>query len=265
MGDDSQFEFIYKFVSAGDWRAMRSNGESPLDAGVLYVARFDADFRGVWLPLTLEHPKLAAAFDDQADILVHARLAATLVGATPMDRPEWTTVGPMGDVFCTLTNNTQRTVADAANPNAPNPYGQIVRWRDADQHVGTTFTWDHFLICDDVYETEQSLGSPDGLWADPDGRLFICTDGRQFEGKPDQLVVADTTTGELARLLVGVTGCEITGLTATHDRRTLFVNVQHPGNGNPAVTSFPAADDGKTVPRDCTLVVRRKDGGIVGS
>ncbi len=265
MGDDQQFEFIYKFVANDDWRQTLSAGKSPLDEGVLYVARFDDDNTGVWLPLTLEQPKLAAAFDDQAEILLQARLAATLVGATPMDRPEWISVGPDGDAFCTLTNNTQRSVADAANPNAPNPYGQIIRWRDANQHVGTTFTWDHFLICDDIYQTEQSLGSPDGLWADPDGRLFICTDGRQFEGKPDQLVVADTTTGQLSRLLVGVTGCEITGLTTTPDRRTLFVNVQHPGNGDPAVTSFPAADDGKTVPRDCTLAVRRKDGGIVGS
>ena len=265
MGDDQQFEFIYKFVGNDDWRQARSAGKSPLDEGVLYVARFDDDNRGVWLPLTHEDPKLAAVFDDQAELLVHARLAATIVGATPMDRPEWVTVGPDGDAFCTLTNNTRRTVPDAANPNAPNPYGHIIRWRDTDQHVGTSFTWDHFLICDDIYETEQSLGSPDGLWADPDGRLFICTDGRQFEGKPDQLVVADTTTGQLSRLLVGVTGSEITGLTTTPDRRTLFVNVQHPGNGDPAVTSFPAMDDGKTVPRDCTLVVRRKDGGIVGS
>ena len=55
------------------------------------------------------------------------------------------------------------------------------------------------------------------------------------------------------------------GLTVTPDRRTLFCNTQHPGNGNPASTNFPADVDGVTIPRDCTLVVRRKDGGIVGS
>ena len=120
-------------------------------------------------------------------------------------------------------------------------------------------------MCDDVYETEESLGSPDGLWADPEGRLLICTDGPQLADAPNQLMVADTTTGQLSRLLVGVNGCEITGLTTTPDRKTLFVNVQHPGNGNPEITSFPAPDDGKTVPRDCTLVVRRKDGGVIGS
>ncbi len=265
MGDDERFEFIYKFVSSQPWRQMRAAGLSPLDDGTLYVARFDDDGSGEWLPLTFSNPELTDSFSDQADVLVHARLAATRVGATPMDRPEWITIAPNGDVYCTLTNNTKREQSDAANPKAPNPYGQIIRWHDKDDHTGLRFTWDHFLICDDVYGTEDSLGSPDGLWADPEGRLFICTDGPQFGDKPNQLLVADTVTGKLSRLLTGVTDCEITGLTTTPDQRTLFVNIQHPGNGDSKVTSFPALDDGETVPRDCTLVVRRKDRGIIGS
>jgi hypothetical protein len=265
MGDDQRFECIYKFVSQDNWQTMRAQGLSPLDEGILYAARFDADGSGQWLPLTLDNPKLAGLFADQGELLVNARLAATAAGATPMDRPEWTTVAPNGDVYCTLTNNHLRTTADAANPMAPNPNGQIIRWHDEENHLGLGFSWDHFLLADDVYETQDSLGSPDGLWADPDGRLFICTDGDQFEGMPNQLLVADTRTREISRLLVGVTGSEITGITTTPDRRTLFVNVQHPGGGDPASTGFPAAFDGKTVPRDCTLALRRKDGGIVGS
>ena len=265
MGDDQRFEFIYRFVSSGDWREMRAAGRSPLDEGVLYVARFDEGGRGEWLPLTLDNPKLAGQFEDQATLLVHTRLAATLAGATPMDRPEWTTVAPSGDVYCTLTNNTRREVADAANPFAPNPNGMVIRWRDDDNHLGRYFSWDHFLLSNDYLEGEDSFASPDGLMADPDGRLFICTDGQQHDGMPNQLLVADTRTGELSRLLTGVTGCEITGLTMTPDRRTLFVNVQHPGNGDPTVTNFPAAADGVTVPRDSTLAIRRRDGGIVGS
>ena len=265
LGDDQRFEFVYKFVSRIGWREAIAAGQSPLDDGTLYAARFDEDGTGIWLPLSMDDPALAEQFEDTADLLVHARLAATTVGATPMDRPEWVAVGPTGDVYCTLTNNTRRKEANAANPMAPNPNGSILRWRDEDDHVGTRFSWDHFLIADDLYQKEDSLGSPDGLWADPEGRLFICTDGDQFEDKPNQLLVADTQTGRLSRLLVGVNGCEITGLAATPDQRTLFVNVQHPGNGDPKVTSFPADDDGKTIPRDCTLAIRRKDGGIVGS
>ena len=93
----------------------------------------------------------------------------------------------------------------------------------------------------------------------------MMTDGDQRDERCNQLLVADTKTGEIRRLLTGVSGCEITGITSTPDRRTLFANIQHPGNGDPTLTNFPAEFDGKTVPRDCTLVIRRRDGGIVGS
>jgi hypothetical protein len=213
----------------------------------------------------MDSPALAAHFADQGEILTWARVAADLVGATPMDRPEWTAVAPDGYVYCTLTNNTNRTRADAANPLAPNPHGHIIRWRDTDAHTGATFVWDIFLIAEATGDTEDAFGSPDGLWADPDGRLFIQTDGGQPHRLNDQMLVADTNTGELRRLLTGVTGCEVTGIATTPDRRTLFCNIQHPGDGDPSLTNFPAPVDGVTVPRDATLVIRRKDGGIVGT
>ncbi|MFN3235734.1 MAG: PhoX family protein [Pseudomonadales bacterium] len=265
MGDDARFEHIYKFVSADNWQAMRARGVSPLDEGVLYVARFDEDGTGEWLPLTMDNPKLKRKFKDQADILVHTRLAASELGATDMDRPEWTTVAPNGDVYCTLTNNHKRTKANAANPQAPNPNGHIIRWRDSNDHLGNKFTWDIFLMADDHFDLEHSFASPDGLWADPDGRLFIMTDGTQRGNLNNQLLVADTGTGEVRRLLTGVSGCEVTGITVTPDRKTLFVNLQHPGNGDPKLTNFPAAPDQVTIPRDATLAISRKDGGIVGS
>jgi hypothetical protein len=265
MGDDERFDYIYKFVSEDNWKKMRRAGKSPLDHGTLYVAKFNDDGTGEWLPLSIDNPALAARFADQAEVLTFARMAADVLGATPMDRPEWTTVAPNGDVYCTLTNNSRRTVADAANPMAPNPDGHIIRWRDADQHVGTTFTWDIFLIAADTHGTEDSSASPDGLWADPDGRLFIQTDGGQKDGLNNQMLVADTMTGELRRIFTGVTGDEITGITVTPDRRTMFINTQHPGEGDPTVTNFPAELDGVTVPRDCTIVITRKNGGIIGS
>jgi secreted PhoX family phosphatase len=265
MGDDQRFEFIYKFVSSGDWQALRAAGHSPLDEGDLYVARFDADGSGSWLHLSVDNPVLSEHFSDQAALLVNTRQAASLLGATAMDRPEWTTVAADGHVYCSLTNNSARQQPDAANPLAPNMNGHIIRFIDQDNHVGTRFTWEIFLLAEDHLNTEHSFGSPDGLWADPDGRLFIETDGAQKFGLPNQLLIADTVSGEIKRLLIGVAGCEITGLTTTPDRRTLFVNVHLPGNGDPALTNFPAAYDGITVPRDATLAIRRRDGGIVGS
>ena len=266
MGDDERFEYIYKFVSASNWRSMRARGISPLDEGTLYVARFDDDGTGQWLELSTANPALADWTTDQ--ILVNTRGAADLLGATKMDRPEWIAAGRNEEMFCTLTNNTRRTTPDAANPLAPNPDGHIIRWVDSDRHTGTTFEWDIFAISADVTDGGgQMFGSPDGLWADPDGRLFVQTDGAQPGGNNDQMLVADPQTAEFRRLFTGVTGCEITGLAVTPDRRTMFVNVQHPGDGDPALTNFPAPFTGAAgpIPRDATVVITRRDGGIVGS
>ncbi len=87
---------------------------------------------------------------------------------------------------------------------------------------------------------------------------------------------ADTTTGPAVhRFLVGPRGCEITGVTMTPDCRTLFVNIQHPGEGLAADfkqrkfgSAWPANQfgngSGQTRPRSATIMVTRKDGGRVG-
>ena len=264
MGDDQRFDYIYKFVSSGNYKSMLARGMSPLDHGTLYAARFDEDGTGQWLELSMDNPAVAAGFDSIDAVLVNARIAADLAGATPMDRPEWTTVAPDGTVYCTLTNNTRRTEPNPANPLAPNPNGHIIRWTDDDRHVGTGFEWDIFVFADDTVGTGHDFGSADGLWADPFGRLFIETDGAQPEGANDQMLVADPERNEFRRLFAGVTSCEITGIAVTPDQRTMFINVQHPGNGDPALTRFPDYDP-SLPPRDCTVVITKKDGGIVGS
>ncbi|MDJ0618796.1 MAG: PhoX family phosphatase [Calothrix sp. MO_192.B10] len=265
MGDDQRFDYIYKFVSADNWKRMLAQGISPLDEGKLYVAKFNDDGTGEWLELTIENPDLAAKFKDQGEVLTYARLAADILGATPMDRPEWTTIAPNEYVYCSLTNNSRREQTDAANPLAPNPDGHIIRWRDTNRHVGTTFTWDIFVIAQDTHGTEESFSDPDGLWADPYGRLFIQTDGGQKDGLNNQMLVANTRTGEIRRLFTGVTDDEITGLTVTPDQRTMFINTQHPGNGDPTLTNFPAPQGSGKVPRDCTFVITHRRGRIIGS
>lgn len=268
MGDDERFDYIYKFVSSGDWKKMRAAGKSPLDEGTLYVAKFNADGSGSWLELSPNNPVLSTWSIDK--ILVQTRQAADLAGATKMDRPEWVSTAPDGWSYVTLTNNSRRTSQniDAANPTANNTDGHIIRWKDSDRHIGTTFNWEIFVLAKDKFdEGGQMFGSADGIWADPDGRVFVQTDGSQPGGNNDQMLVANPKTREFKRLFTGVKGCEVTGVTVTPDRKTLFVNLQHPGDGDPKLSNFPAEFSGASgpVPRDCTIVITRKDGGIVGS
>ena len=292
-GDDSQFEYIYKFVSAQPYRAATANG-ALLDDGTLYVARFNADGSGSWLPLRHGHGKLTAAggFADQGEVLVNTRLAADALGATKMDRPEWGAIDPRdGRVYFTLTNNARRTDAqlDGPNPRARNEFGQIVRWREAaDDHAATGFAWDLFLLAGPADNSgvagagplgaDSLLACPDGLWFDPDGRMWIQTDigenqmqrGALAPFGNNAMLCANPATGEIRRFLTGPIGQEITGIALTPDQRTMFVNIQHPGATTTA-QDFAAGrpnsrwPDGGPLPRSATVVITRNDGGIIGT
>lgn len=298
MGDDQRGDYCYKYESNVPWRAAIAAGQSPLDDGKLYVARFDEGINasdgqgaGIWIELTPANEAIAnAGLDSQDKVLTYARLAADAVGATPMDRPEWSTIGTDGQVYWTLTNNDRKDdgqgAINEANPIFENTDGYIIETNDTS---ATAFTWNLFLLARNTrapsdpetavdpqdfsfanYQAPSDGGAnvfsdPDAAFADPFGRLFIGTDGGQPEGLQDQLVVFDTNTGEYRRLLMGVNSDEITGLAPTPDFGTLFTNTQHPGDGDPKSTNFPAEADGTSIPRDATIVIRRKDGGTVGS
>lgn len=293
-GDDARFEYIYKFVSAKPFETANASGDL-LDEGTLYAAKFNEDGTGEWLALAPGENDLTPenGFVDLADILVNTRLAASKVGATKMDRPEWGTVDPnSGEVYFTLTNNTRRTLAevDAVNPRAKNQFGQIVRWReDGDDHSATRFTWDLFVIAGDQKTSrifnDQALGEdnifacPDGIWCDADSRLWIQTDiSESVQNKGDmkvfgnnQMLAADPKTGEIRRFLTGPLGQEITGVITTPDQTTMFINVQHPGAPT-TPDDFAAGkwlshwpDGGNAVPRSGTIVITREDGGKIGA
>src|SRR5262249_30742079 len=85
MGDDERFEHIYKFVSRDRFDpADPAANRRLLETGTLYAARFDEGGGGAWIELTHGRNGLdaAAGFAGQAEVLVDARGAADLVGAT---------------------------------------------------------------------------------------------------------------------------------------------------------------------------------------
>ena len=307
MGCDQAGEYVYKFVSdsAYDENNMAANADI-LDAGTLYVAQFNDDGTagdgvgiGVWVPLVFGNPGLTAGdgFLNQGDLLVRTRQAASAVGATPMDRPEWVAANPKkpGEVFVTMTNNSSRSTTNEANPRTSNIYGHIIRINETNADAtSTTFDWNIFLLAGEP--GQELFNSPDGLQFDRLGRLWVQTDGNfnnvgPFAGHGNnQMLVADLDAGTVQRFLVGPSGCEVTGVTWTPDMRTMFVDIQHPGeigNGaghpnaiNPATglkytdedlvadpTAFSTWPDGATAsrPRSGTIVVRRTDGGIIGT
>ena len=72
--------------------------------------------------------------------------------------------------------------------------------------------------------------------------------------------VAPCHGGEISRFLVGPKECEITGITWSADRKTMFVGIQHPGEKGDS--HFPGGGD--TVPRSSIIAVSREDGGLIG-
>jgi secreted PhoX family phosphatase len=201
-----------------------------------------------------------------------------------MDRPEWIAVHPQThDVYVSLTNNDRRGTegqpgVDGPNPRAANVFGQIVRWSEAGGDAAAAeFRWSIFALAGE----EKGFGSPDGLWFDPGGTLWIQTDvstsalnrGPYAKLGNNQMLAADVASGEIRRFLTGPSGCEITGATMAPDRKSLFINIQHPGEtaserSDPAapraVSNWPDfRPDGR--PRSATIVIRREDGGLVGS
>ncbi|PSK82984.1 hypothetical protein CLV79_111102 [Limimaricola soesokkakensis] len=278
LGDDERGEFLYRYVSNGTYEE-GGDTSTLLDDGQLYVAKFHEDGTGEWLALTPE-----ATGMDRAMIHIHTRQAASAVGATTMDRPEWVAVNPLkAEAYCALTNNKNRAVkpnaggdetpATGPNPRAENNYGQIVRWRPAgEDHAADGFDWDLYVMAgnpevhDDAYAGSGNVtpgnmfNSPDGMKFDSQGMLWIQTDGDDsneddFAGMGNnQMLCGDPETGEIARFMTGPNGAEVTGATFSTDRKTMFVGIQHPMN-------FPDAD---ALPRSSIIAIRRTDGAVIG-
>ncbi|HFF2642947.1 PhoX family phosphatase [Acinetobacter nosocomialis] len=332
MGDDSRGEYIYKFVSTAVWDTKDINGgyaagDKYMNSGKLYVAKFNNDGSGQWIELAygkngLNESNTTYPFKSQAEVVTFARMAADSVGATKMDRPEWATVNPInGEIYVTLTNNSNRGKdypTDAANPRnytdlyagtkeqKGNVNGHIIRFREADDKTtAETFKWDIYLFGAEAsmasninlsgLTDNNDFSSPDGMWFDPRGVLWIETDDGAYTDVTNCMMLAalpgqigdggaattsngqQTITGAkvtdatLRRFLVGPKQCEITGIAMTPDYKAIFINVQHPGEDSASYakpeSNWPATQkdpSNKTArPRSATVVITRKDGGVI--
>ena len=200
---------------------------------------------------------------------------------------------------------------DAANPryyvedgSKGNPNGHIIRWRETGSQAATAFTWDIYLFGaeDDApanvnlsgLTNENHFSSPDGLYFDQRGLLWIQTDDGAYTDVTNCMMLAavpgqvgdgakvtaasgtETYRGAKAtpetvrRFLVGPVECEITGIAITPDGKTMFCNVQHPGEDGTIAAPTSHWPDSQTNPastkrpRSATMVITRTDGGEVG-
>lgn len=216
-GDDKKNEHIYKFVS---------ESADNLDKGVLYVADLK---QGRWLPLNLElSPKLKERFSSQQEVLINTRLAAKMLGATELDRPEDIEINPLtGDIFVALTNNKSKD----------NYHGQILKISESGgDYNSLTFKSEVFKLGGQ----ESGFSCPDNLAFDRNGNLWFTTDisgssiGKgKYEKFGNNGLFVVPARGKQAGLAIQVASApvdaEFTGPCFSPDQKSLFLSVQHPG------------------------------------
>jgi secreted PhoX family phosphatase len=217
MGDDTNDQHIYKFIS---------DTHHSLDKGILYVANIE---KGEWISLKYENNEiLQKEFAGQIEVLIRAREAAKLLGATPMDRPEDVEIDPITkNIFISLTNNKPKG----------NYFGSILKIEEeGGDHGSLKFKASTFL----AGGKETGFACPDNLCFDKKGNLWMTTDmsgdemnhGRYEDFKNNGLFfipMRGPNAGKAVQVASAPTDAELTGPCFSPDGKTLFLSVQHPG------------------------------------
>ncbi|WP_269928123.1 PhoX family protein [Kocuria massiliensis] len=232
-GDDSRFEYIYKFVSSrriveGGSRWAIAENMKALDEGTLYVASFEGnsedfaegrlpedgafDGHGAWHKLATSNPDGSVTSHIPGmtgeEVLVFTRIAGDKAGATKMDRPEDIQTSPTtGKVYAALTNNSYRGAGRPGKHDAPTAeYAPIKENKNGlvlemdDDHTGTVFSWNLLLVCGDPQAAETYFGGFDKNSVSP----ISCPDNVAFDPHGNLWISTDGNALESNDGLFGV-------------------------------------------------------------
>lgn len=246
-GDDKDNEHLYKFIS--------SKPQS-LKEGTLYVADTK---QGKWIPLDWKkQPVLQKKFKNQTEVLIRAREASKLVGATELNRPEDIEIDPItGNIFVSLTNNKSKN----------DFHGSILKIEE------TNGAFDSLTFKAVTFKAggkESGFSCPDNLAFDLSGNLWITSDisgsdmnrddnlYRPF--KNNSLFVIPRygqDSGKVIRVASAPKDAELTGPWFSPDGKTLFLSVQHPGeqtrDKNNPTSKWPFDKDG--IPKPAVVAI----------
>ena len=246
-GDDKDNEHLYKFIS--------SKPQS-LKEGTLYVADTK---EGKWIPLDWKkQPVLQKKFKNQTEVLIRAREASKLVGATELNRPEDIEIDPItGNIFVSLTNNKSKN----------DFHGSILKIEE------TNGAFDSLTFKAATFKAggkESGFSCPDNLAFDLSGNLWITSDisgsdmnrddnlYRPF--KNNSLFVIPRygqDSGKVIRVASAPKDAELTGPWFSPDGKTLFLSVQHPGeqtrDKNNPTSKWPFDKDG--IPKPAVVAI----------
>lgn len=253
-----------KLLSEGDLFVAQFTGDSPvseIDGSGKLPSDGAFDGSGKWIALTKDGKSMVPGMSIE-EVLVYTRLAADKMGATKMDRPEDVEPSPVtGKLYIALTNNTDRgkvgkkAGADEANPRAgltsatANRDGHVIELTETkNEATALTFNWNILLLCGDPAKPASQLyfagypadkvspiSCPDNLAFDSKGTLWISTDGQPgtigYSDALHKVTLTGAERGKVEQFLAVPVGAETCG-PLIHDRdNSVFISVQHPGEG----------------------------------
>ena len=187
-----------------------------------------------------------AQLRQQGAILIDAHLAANAAGATACPRPEDTDIDPInGDLLIAFTaaGRDDSGCSDPAVFRGPKgeslwPHGWVMRLSDGGAGRGARFRWRMVAAGGLPWEGGLGFSHPDNLAFDPSGNLWLVTDR---SGDADLDVFGNNScwllpregamAGQALCFAIGPVGCELCGPCFDSEGRTLFLAVQHPGEG----------------------------------